>query len=57
MSIAEKHSALASQMHSDTQAFQLRLHKLNAKIKNRAENQKMQLFLMKIEVGRCSKRK
>lgn len=55
MSIAEKHLALATQMHSDNQTFQLRLHELDAKAKERAENLKMQLFQMKMEVGSSSK--
>ena len=47
MSIAEKHLALVAQMHSDNQTFQLRLHELDAKTKERAENLKLELFRMK----------
>jgi hypothetical protein len=57
MSIAEKHLALAAQMHSDNQAFQLRLHELDAKAKERAEDLKLELFRMKMEVSGSCKRK
>ena len=43
-------------MHSDNQTFQLRLHELDGLTKERVENQKLQLFRTKIEVGRYSKR-
>ena len=57
MSIAEKHLALAAQMHSDNQVFQLRLHELDAAAKERAENLKFQLFQMKMDISSSSKRK
>jgi hypothetical protein len=57
MSIAEKHLALVAQMHSNNQAFQLWLHELDAKAKERAVNLKLELFRMKMEAGSLSMRK
>ena len=57
ISIAEKYLILAAQMHLDNQVFKLRLHELDAKAKERAENLKLELFRMKMEVGSFSKRK
>jgi hypothetical protein len=57
MSIAKEHLALATQIHSNNQTLQLRLHELDAKAKKRAENLKLKLFRMKMEVGSYSKHK
>jgi hypothetical protein len=55
MSIAKKHLALGAQMHSNNQTFQLQLHQLDVKAKERAENLKLELFRMKMEDDNSSK--